>query len=251
VSSARIPEPSADPLRGHRLLPDDELPDWFAPMVRAVDGVDRADLVAMPFGPAPRTGVRQSAVLMLFGSDPETGPDLLLTARADTLSSHAGQPAFPGGRAEPGETAVQTALREAMEETGLDPAGVVPAALLPELYLLPSRNVVTPVLAWWPRPSAIRAVDPAETAAVARVPVAQLVDPANRVCTVHPSGHLGPGFTVAGMVVWGFTGMLVDLLLRLGGWERPWDRDRLVELPARPSGLPVPDPEIGRLDADR
>ncbi|MXP65719.1 CoA pyrophosphatase [Roseomonas sp. M0104] len=48
-------------------------------------------------------------------------PTLLLTLRASSLSSHAGQVAFPGGRIEPGETPEQAALREAAEEIGLDP----------------------------------------------------------------------------------------------------------------------------------
>ena len=76
--------------------------------------------------PPPADG-RRSAVLILFGHDPEHGPDVLLTERASTLRSHAGQVSFPGGRTDPDDRdAVATALREAEEETGLEPAGVVP-----------------------------------------------------------------------------------------------------------------------------
>ena len=41
----------------------------------------------------------------------------------------------------------------------------------------------------------------------------------------------GPAFRVHGMLVWGFTALLVDRLLALGGWERPWDTGRQEDLP--------------------
>jgi len=167
----------------------------------------------------------------LFGRTDEHGPDLLLQERAGGLRDHAGQVGFPGGGAEPtDDDPVQTALREAAEETGLDPAGVVPLAVLPELFIPPSGFRVTPVLAHWSDPVAVAPVDPAETASVLRVPVADLADPVNRFQLRAPSGWVGPAFEVAGMVVWGFTGALVDALLRLGGWERPWPRDRVRDL---------------------
>ena len=64
---------------------------------------------------------------------------------------------------------------------------------------------------------------PAEVAAVARVPIAELVDPASRLRVTHPSGWIGPAFEVRDLLVWGFTAGLLDRLLALGGWERPWD----------------------------
>jgi len=90
------------------------------------------------------------------------------------------------------------------------------------------------VLAFWREPGAVRPVDPAETAVVARVPVADLVDPANRGQVHHPSGYTGPAFQVADLLVWGFTAGLVDALLELGGWAGPWDRNRVYELPTLP-----------------
>jgi hypothetical protein len=75
-------------------------------------------------------------------------------------------------------------------------------------------------------------MDPGEVARVARIPVAELADPANRVQVRHPSGYVGPAFTVQGMLVWGFTAGLLDRALVLGGWHRPWDRSRLQDLPA-------------------
>ena len=87
------------------------------------------------------------------------------------------------------------------------------------------------MLAYWREPGEVGAVDPAETAAVARVPVTELVDPANRGQVRLSNGWMGPAFLVADMLVWGFTAGLVDSLLELGGWSQPWDRQRLFHLP--------------------
>lgn len=198
-------------------------PAWLAPLVRAVTAATPNEL-SLPVNHLvpPSPGDRRAAVLVLFGES-EGGPDVLLQERAGGLRDHAGQVSFPGGGREAADQGpVDTALREAAEETGLDPAGVVPLALLPELFIPPSGFRVTPVLAHWRDPVAVQPVDPAETAAVVRVPVAELADPGHRFLVRHPSGWVGPAFEVAGMVVWGFTGGLVDALLRMGGWERPW-----------------------------
>jgi hypothetical protein len=69
-------------------------------------------------------------------------------------------------------------------------------------------------------------------ARVARVPIADLVEPANRFRVRHPSGILGPGFGVSDLFVWGFTAGLISFVLDLGGWSRPWDRSRTRDLPA-------------------
>jgi len=216
-------------------LEPEAAPDWLMPLVRAVAEVDAGALsVDRPEVAGVRP--RRAAVLVLFGHTVERGPDLLLQQRAGGLRDHAGQVGFPGGGTEPtDDDPVHTALREAAEETGLDPAGVVALALLPELFIPPSGFRVTPVLAHWADPVAVAPVDPAETAAVLRVPVADLAEPANRFQLRAPSGWVGPAFEVAGMVVWGFTGALVDAMLRLGGWERPWSRERVRDLRVVPA----------------
>lgn len=210
-------------------VPDTELPEWLRPLADAVTGIKGSDLTR--FLPPP-TGGRPSAVLMLLGEGAQ-GPDLLLIERAHDMRSHAGQPAFPGGALETGDTGpVDAALREAHEETALDPSGVVPFALLPDLWVPVSDFVVTPVLGWWREPSPVYAADSTEVASVHRVPIEELVDPARRMRVRHPSGYVGLGFDVAGLLVWGFTAGLISGLLDLAGWSRPWDPDRIVDLDA-------------------
>jgi NUDIX domain len=149
------------------------------------------------------------------------------------MRSHAGQPAFPGGRIDDTDAdAVAAALREAAEETGLDPGGVDVVGVLPDLYIPPSGFAVTPVVGWWRRPTAVSAMDPAEVASVHRVALTELSDPQNRCRVRHPSGFVGPAFEVRDLLVWGFTGGLLDRLIHLGGWEQPWDPSRVVPLPA-------------------
>jgi 8-oxo-dGTP pyrophosphatase MutT (NUDIX family) len=215
---------------------DAGLPGWLDPVVRTAREIRPRQLSR--FLPPPEGG-RPAAVLVLFGEG-RRGPELLLMERASSLRSHAGQPSFPGGALDPGDGdphgdgPVRAALREAEEETGLDPSGVQVFGVLPALYIPVSDFVVTPVLGWWREPSPVAPVDPAETARVFTASVADLADPDRRGTTVHPSGWRGPAFVVGPALVWGFTAGLIDRLLHHAGWERPWDRDRLLSLDGRP-----------------
>lgn len=202
-------------------------PEWLRRLAAAAAVMDVPGVIR-----PPASGGRRSAVLVLFGEGAGDGPDLLYIQRNEGLRRHAGQPAFPGGKIEDSDDGpVGAALREAVEETGLDPAGVDVLGTMPELFISRSQFRVVPVIAWWRKPSAVRPVDIGEVAAVERIRVADLADPANRLTFRYPGGQSGPAFRIGSMTIWGFTGLITDRLLALGGWERPWDAATVRELP--------------------
>ena len=145
-----------DNLGGAAVTPG--LPDWLRPVEAAARGITVHDLTR--FMPPDEPDLRRGAVLMLFGEG-EHGPDLLLTERNRTTCARTrARSRSRAARIDPGETAHDAALREAEEETGLDPSGVEVFAELPELYLPPSNFAVTPVLAWWREPSPVHVRSP-------------------------------------------------------------------------------------------
>ena len=209
------------------------LPDWLRPVETAARSITVHDLTRFMV-PGDADGVRRSAVLMLFGEGPD-GPDLLLTERAHHMRSHPGQVSVPGGSIDPGETPEQTALREAQEETGLDPAGVEVFAELPELWLPPSNFAVVPVLAWWRESSPVSVLSPDEVHAVYRVPISELRDPAHRITVHGPRGWKSPGFLIGDdhdVILWGFTGGVVARLFEFLGWIEDLPDAPAHDLPA-------------------
>ena len=124
-------------------------------------------------------GVRPKAAAVLVGVLDSGGvASVLLTQRHSKLSNHAGQIAFPGGRMDAGETPLETALREAEEETGLDRRFVQPLGYL-DGYLTVTGYFVVPVVA---RIEAGHTLTPQvdEVDEIFDVPLAFLLDAKNR-----------------------------------------------------------------------
>jgi 8-oxo-dGTP pyrophosphatase MutT (NUDIX family) len=206
-------------------------PDWLD---RARAGVEDADRGFFEQFAPPPDGGRRSSVLILFGQSDSDGEDVLLTERAHTLRTQPGDISFPGGKLEAFDASpTAAALRETREEVGIDPSAVEVVGALPDIYLRPRGFVVTPVLGWWPEPTPLERVDPAEVHRAVRAPLSHLLDPAARFTVTHPSGYVGPGFDFDGLFIWGFTAGLLSAVLDFAGLTRPWDRGVQRPLPER------------------
>ncbi|MGZ5390650.1 MAG: NUDIX hydrolase [Mycobacterium sp.] len=243
---------------GSELVPlnAEAAPSWLKPLVDNAKDIKRAyrrrvppEVLAMVTAANTKASLkarvtgerRDAAVLVLFSGPldfqsegvPEAA-DLLVTVRASTLRHHAGQAAFPGGAADPGDTGpVYTALREANEETGIDVGRLQPLATLEQMFIPPSGFHVVPVLAYSPDPGPVAVVDESETAVVARVPVRAFVNPENRIMVYRKENTrraAGPAFLLNEMLVWGFTGQVVSAMLDVAGWAQPWNSYDIREL---------------------
>lgn len=125
--------------------------------------------------PRVERGLKRAAVCLIVTDDGEGAAALVLTRRAGHLRAHPGQYALPGGRVDAGESALDAVLREAREEIGLELAR---EAILGSLDDYPTRSgyLIRPLVAWAPGGASMRA-DPAEVAAIYRVPLADLDRP--------------------------------------------------------------------------
>jgi 8-oxo-dGTP pyrophosphatase MutT (NUDIX family) len=165
---------------------------------------------------APRGALKPAAVLVVVNrAAPE--PDLVLTVRTTTLSAHAGQIAFPGGRMDAGEGPVETALREASEEIGLPPAAVEICGHLPS-YASRTGYRVFPVVGavdGWP---ALRA-NRGEVDEIFHVPARFLLDPANarlEARQVEGQSRSFYAYAYRNRLIWGLTaGIVHHMSMRL------------------------------------
>src|SRR5699024_5658147 len=119
---------------------------------------------------------------------------------------------------------IEAAVREGQEETGVPATGIEVAGELGTVLVPVSDNIVTPVIGWCDEPGNLPHTDTVEVLLPLRVPVADLLDPANRA-TITFMSHRSAGFRVPSGWVWGFTGNLLDYLFDQLGWTIAWDRE--------------------------
>jgi 8-oxo-dGTP pyrophosphatase MutT (NUDIX family) len=189
-------------------------PGWLAPLMSAL-GQAQPDQLSGNDPPAGQLADRQAAVLILIGG---AGPDdaaVVLTQRAAGLRDHPGEVSFPGGSWEPADTSpVATALREAAEETGVDPAGVTPLVLLPRLFIRASGFDVTAVVGYGHRPGSLMPVDSGETLRVLSVPLRELAPP-DRWREYVTAGWHGPSTRLDDdALLWGYTAEVLAFISR-------------------------------------
>jgi len=165
---------------------------------------------------APGDTILPAAVLVAVTD--RASPGVILTQRTETLSKHAGQIAFPGGRIDPGDAdAMAAALREAEEEIGLH-RGAVTIIGPADTYRTVTGFEVTPVIGVVP-PDLAYVPSPAEVADVFEVPLDFLLDTANHLeVTTEWQGHERHYYEIswADRRIWGATAaMIVNLSRRL------------------------------------
>ncbi|THD81907.1 MAG: CoA pyrophosphatase [Phenylobacterium sp.] len=205
--------------------PPGEVREWVASHLDPLEEGDPAttlhnsDHDLLPGWSPPDTPLTPASVLVALV---QRGLSLsvILTRRSDTLRRHTGQIALPGGRRDPGETPWQTALREAHEEVGLDPAFVSLAGLSTP-YRTGTGYLITPVVGFV-RPGFTLTANPDEVADIFETPFGFLMDPANyeQQERALPTGELRRFYaaTYEDRYIWGATaGILRALYDRLYG----------------------------------
>jgi len=194
----------------------------LAPVDAVFDDVIRTDHDLNPDWPAPDAKTLRRAAVLVGLIDRGEDYGVLLTLRPDTMPSHAGQVAFPGGRIEPGETALAAALREANEEVGVDP-GSVRVLGQGDTYVTGSGFAISPFVGVLP-PDFVPAPHAREVADVFETPLSFLMDEANH--QRHEREYRGVlrayyAMPHNGRYIWGATaGMIKSLYDRLYGPDR-------------------------------
>lgn len=156
----------------------------------------------------PRPG---AVIILLYNED-----DLIkfpLIKRPDYPGTHGGQVSFPGGKAEPGEDAIGTALRECNEEIGVDAEAITVLGTLSDYYVMPSNYLVTPVVAVIDSQPVFRP-DPFEVSRVIEARIEDvLADDGIKQKEILAAGKyrmLAPHFEIENEIVWGATAMILN-----------------------------------------
>ena len=154
-----------------------------------------------------------SVMILLYPDEGEI--KFPLTKRPEYLGAHSGQVSLPGGKAEPGETAIETALRETEEEIGIRPENLEVIGTLSEFFVIPSNFKVTPVIAVQ-RNRPLFIPDPVEVVRVLEGTISGLLrDDAVSVKEIMAARVYrlnAPHFVMDNEIVWGATAMMLNEL---------------------------------------
>jgi 8-oxo-dGTP pyrophosphatase MutT (NUDIX family) len=138
-----------------------------------------------------------------------------LTKRPDYLGTHGGQISLPGGKAEQGETQIETALREAEEEIGIPRHAIEVIGTLSEFFVIPSNFMVTPVVGYLKQPYQF-IPDPKEVVKILYGSINELIKPdavkVKEIIAARMFPMQAPHFEIEGEVVWGATAMMLNEL---------------------------------------
>jgi len=174
-----------------------------------------SDRMIKNFPRIPGKDARTAAVLILLYPDNGSVYTVFMQ-RHDYVGVHGGQISFPGGKKEPADIdVIQTAIREANEETGVDPAGISVIGTLTPLFIPVSNMVVTPVVGWFNEKPVFKH-QPEEVVFLFYADVRKLLDPA--IVKTKPFEIRGESldikyFDYEGHVIWGATAMILHELL--------------------------------------